>query len=315
MNKQELIRELELSRGWASPIFILSYGRPQFYARNVIDQLSDDMKKWIYLVVREDHYWQYQEANPDLQIVYIPKDYPVFHIGSTRQFILEKALEWNLEYIWMWDDDAYDIGSIYLDEELNKTLALDPAEFPEATELSVRMLQRLFIEVCTEFPNVAIGARSSGKRDNDAPRQKWEKFCATDRFMINKRYQFWQVMGFNMKPIREKNIMMPLPLGDTIAEDTTYFGNVLLHRCDTVVIPTVFHHEKIEARRKSTLGNSKQKQARRALEEPLVKEFLGEYAEVFGAHTRYPNGDSMYCRYDMNRWCELTGAPQLVRKW
>ena len=86
-------------------VFIPSYNRPDFViAKKILHKFNQDGLDKVFIVVREEQYKAYRKVNPRLNFVTIPKG-AVDGVGSTRQFIMDYAIENKMPCIMDMDDD------------------------------------------------------------------------------------------------------------------------------------------------------------------------------------------------------------------
>lgn len=106
MKKSTMIELLNSSTPKQMPVvFIPSYNRPDFVtAKKILCNFNQDGLDKVFIVVREEQYKDYRRVNPKLNYVTIPKG-KVNGVGSTRQFIMDYAIEQKLPCIMDMDDD------------------------------------------------------------------------------------------------------------------------------------------------------------------------------------------------------------------
>ena len=108
------------------PLYVPSILRPASYLyKNVIQFLPEEYrKKKVYYITRDNWYKQYKEAQPDVNVVVIPKEYeyPGYGLDTTRKFIFDLAYSNGDECIFDWDDDLSFINIYYGAEQTSRLL-------------------------------------------------------------------------------------------------------------------------------------------------------------------------------------------------
>lgn len=114
MKKSKMYAKLnELTEEQLPHIFVPSYMRPHFVSAEVFETFTPEARKKVHIVVRNEQYKDYQKANPDLDVIPIPKDYPIGGLASTRQFIYEYAAAHKYSMIIDMDDDIKNLAYMY----------------------------------------------------------------------------------------------------------------------------------------------------------------------------------------------------------
>lgn len=127
MNYQQLIKTLEtIDTDQCYPIYIPSHLRPGYFLyQTVIQQLPEDFrKKKVHFIVRDEMYKTYKEAQPDVDIVVIPKEImiPGAGLDTTRKFLYDYALANGDKEIIDLDDDNTDFTACYSHGENTRRL-------------------------------------------------------------------------------------------------------------------------------------------------------------------------------------------------
>ena len=107
------------------PIFVPSVLRPNhFLYRNVIQHLPEEFrKKKVFYITREQFYKAYKAAQPDVNVVVLPKSLGTnYGLDTTRKFIHEYALDLGFTKIFDWDDDISGISMTYRAEKTTRKL-------------------------------------------------------------------------------------------------------------------------------------------------------------------------------------------------
>jgi hypothetical protein len=305
MKKEELLKTLSNDVGPILPVFVISYGRPEFLARDFIAGLSVEFRSMIYVVVRESEYWDYHSLNEGqgVKTLFIPNDYPVHHIGSTRQFVLEKAAEWGLTHFWMWDDDLLNIYPMFT-EYFQGVFRLMEDSLP-IVESTLRWMNKLFIEATDQHQDVCLASPWSGAQD------RYQRSRLSIKYAVNRWWNQWQMIGYHLPAIQRLDAFLDLPAADEIAEDLYQVFKVLRNGGQVATFPQIVAEFDYDA--PSTLGDKDQKKARRNREEETYRALLGErLADIYKVNVRYPDGSVMYSGVNWKKFYEITGTGHIT---
>lgn len=118
MTYNELISKLEsVDLDQCFPIYVPSHLRPNWYTyRNIISNLPKGFRKnKVHYIVRDEMYKEYKAAQPDVDIIVIPKEYeyPGYGLDTTRKFLYDYALSNGDRYIFDFDDDINYFSACY----------------------------------------------------------------------------------------------------------------------------------------------------------------------------------------------------------
>lgn len=127
MTYNELINKLEtIDLDQCFPIYVPSHLRPNWYTyKNIISALPKRFrKKNVHYIVRDEMYKEYKAAQPDVDIVVIPKEYeyPGYGLDTTRKFLYDYALSNGDRYIFDFDDDIDYFSACYSHGENTRRL-------------------------------------------------------------------------------------------------------------------------------------------------------------------------------------------------
>lgn len=127
MNYKKLIKTLEtIDVDECYPIYIPSHLRPGHLLYQTVLQLlpKDFRKKKVHYIVRDEMYKKYKKAQPDVDIVVIPKKLmgPGAGLDTTRKFLYDYALENGDKQIFDFDDDNTDFTACYSHGETTRRL-------------------------------------------------------------------------------------------------------------------------------------------------------------------------------------------------
>lgn len=107
MTKHEMLKVLNSAgKGYSIPaIYVPSYNRPVFASARILNTFEPAVRDRVHIVTRWEQRKEYRKANPNLNILPIPKNYEINGLASTRQFIFEHAVENRYDHIIDMDDD------------------------------------------------------------------------------------------------------------------------------------------------------------------------------------------------------------------
>lgn len=194
-------------------IFIPSYKRPEFITgQKILPLFTDKALERVFIVVREEQYITYCSTNRHLTkrgltIIPIPKG-KVSGVGSTRQFILDYAIENRLPCIMDMDDDIKYIQFLYTGRNGSgkrcsmHTNVKDWEDDPLIPQKVLQLTGRISREVFREHPEVLLG---------NIRRQRFSNHSELSdiKYQINKGPTPRQTKILNVKGISRAEIRMP----------------------------------------------------------------------------------------------------------
>lgn len=216
-------------------IFVPSYMRPKFAtAECIFSTFSDEALKKVHIVVRNEQYEDYKEANPKLDIIPIPKSYPINGLASTRQFIFEYARDHGYKLIIDMDDDITGLTFCYRNPKKsdNSGSYVSPKKYlPEHPDLFMKILA-----LGTNIAREAI-------RDNEKlylgglRRVRWSQSPENHlcKYVIDKITTSRQVTFINVEELARDNINRDM-IFDKHGDDIGFTAVVLANggHCFTV---------------------------------------------------------------------------------
>lgn len=194
-------------------IFIPSYNRPEFITgAKLLPMFTNKALSKIFIVVREEQYKAYyKQIRPlikrGLNIVKIPKG-AVSGVGSTRQFILDYAIENRLPCIMDMDDDIKCLQFLYTGKTASggkcskHTGVRDWENDPMIPQKVLQLTGRISREVFRDHPEVLLGNIRKQRFSNHAD-------LADTKYQINKGPTPRQTKILNVKGIKKAGIRMP----------------------------------------------------------------------------------------------------------
>lgn len=221
-------------------VFIPSYNRPEFVTgEKILPLFTDEALERVFIVVREEQYVAYKKANRKLlkrgmNMVPIPKG-AVSGVGSTRQFIMDYAIENRLPCIMDMDDDIKYLQFLYtgrngLGEKCSMhTGVKDWEDDPLIPQKVLQLTGRIAREVFREHPSVLLGNIRKQRFSNHAD-------LADIKYQIDKGPTPRQTKILNMKGIKKAGIRMPDAF-NLHGDDIGFAAEVLQNGYDCFNIP------------------------------------------------------------------------------
>jgi hypothetical protein len=306
LTKEQMLEKLEWGKDTMIPVFLISYGRPEFLARDLLSRLTPETRQWIYIVVRESEYFAYQQIDPTMNILYIPNDYPVHNIGSTRQFVFETAKAWGLTHFWIWDDDLLNLYPMF--NEYFEGIFRFMSDTIPVEDLSIRLLSKVFLESTVKHPDICITSPWSGAL------WRYNGFRTSVKYSVNRWWSQWQMIGYHLPALEKHDALMDLPACDEIAEDLYQVFKVMRNGGQIATIPLITAEFDYDA--ESTLGDYDTKKARRNSEPEVYKALLGpELENVYKINVTYDDGSCMYSGIEFKNFYKATGTRQQTVHW
>lgn len=221
-------------------VFIPSYNRPEFVTgEKILPLFTDEALERVFIVVREEQYVAYKKANRKLlkrgmNMVLIPKG-AVSGVGSTRQFIMDYAIENRLPCIMDMDDDIKYLQFLYTGRNGSgekcsmHTGVKDWEDDPLIPQKVLQLTGRIAREVFREHPSVLLGNIRKQRFSNHAD-------LADIKYQIDKGPTPRQTKILNMKGIKKAGIRMPDAF-NLHGDDIGFAAEVLQNGYDCFNIP------------------------------------------------------------------------------
>lgn len=221
-------------------VFIPSYNRPEFVTgEKILPLFTDEALERVFIVVREEQYAAYKKANRKLlkrgmNMVPIPKG-AVSGVGSTRQFIMDYAIENRLPCIMDMDDDIKYLQFLYTGRNGSggkcsmHTGVKDWEDDPLIPQKVLQLTGRIAREVFREHPSVLLGNIRKQRFSNHAD-------LADIKYQIDKGPTPRQTKILNMKGIKKAGIRMPDAF-NLHGDDIGFAAEVLQNGYDCFNIP------------------------------------------------------------------------------
>lgn len=206
-------------------IFIPSYNRPDFeIAKRILPMFSKSALEKVYIVVRKEQFREYARVNKRLQYLCIPPG-GVSGVGSTRQWLLDYAIEKRMPVIMDIDDDIKYLQFLYnVHNKRGEVVSAhtgvkdwaDDSRIPQKVlQLTGRISRRLF----KLHPEVVLGNIRKQRFSNHAA-------CAQTMYQINKGPTPRQTKIINVRAAHKNNLRMPEEF-NLHGDDIGYAAHVL----------------------------------------------------------------------------------------
>lgn len=237
MEYNELIQKLEsVDIEACFPIYIPSHFRPgHFFYKEVIQKLPKDFKKnKVHYIIRDEMYKSYKEAQPDVDIVVIPKEieYPGYGIDTTRKFIYDYALENGDTYIFDFDDDNRYLTMCFGCYEAGTTRRLRKAEREKYALNILAFASKTALEAFKKYKSLCFGTFGTIQPTS------CEKDHHNQKLVINKGPVPRQGLIYNLKRMKRMGIERT-GIYDIQHEDQGLLYKTLMHGGWVFYFPTI----------------------------------------------------------------------------
>ncbi len=295
-------------------VFIPSYNRPDFViAKKVLCNFNQEGLDKVFIVVRDEQYKAYRKINPHLNYVTIPKG-TVTGVGSTRQFIMDYALENKLACIMDMDDDITYLHYLFNRRSqrtgqwcsAHSTIA-DEASDPLIPQKVLQLAGKIAREVFREHPDVLLG---------NIRKQHFSqsKEFAQAKYYINKGPTPRQTKILNMKGIKKAGIRMPEAF-DLHGDDIGFVAEVLQNGYSCFNIPCLCY-DYIDDQVASVVRDPHNPDKNRwlhkleydGLQQMEIKHYL---RETF----KFPDGQYKFGDVDWGKYHKLHKSQPIVELW
>lgn len=299
-------------------IFIPSYNRPRFFiGRNLLPMFTDRALSKVYIVVREEQYKEYERENRDLikrgmNLIPIPKG-AVTGVGSTRQFIMDYAIENRLPYIMDMDDDIRYLQFLYRGKtnsgkECSKhTGAKDYKIDPLIPQKVLQLTGKISREVFRNHPKVLLGNIRKQRFSN-------KDSYNSIKYQINKGPTPRQTKILNIKGIKRAGIKMPDAF-NLHGDDIGFTAEVLQNGYSCFNIPCLCY-DYIDEKKDSVVRDPNNPDKNRYLHKLEYDGLMGmEIRHYLNESFKFPDGQYMFGDIDWKRYHTLHGTKEYIRKW
>lgn len=314
MDRRNMIRELKNTSVKDMPyILVPSYNRPDFmFAKNILSKFSSDALSKVFIFVREEQYKEYKRENPKLQYELIPKG-AVSGVGSTRNFLLEYAIDNRLPVVMDMDDDVKYLQFIFntMREDgsvvSNHSGVRDWGSHPEIPQLVLQLTGKISREVFKDYPDVALGNIRKQRFSN-------HKECGEIKFMIDKGPTPRQTKILNVKCCKKNNLWVPDDF-NLHGDDIGFAAEVLQKGFHCFNIPCLCY-DYVDEKENSVVRNPKDEESNRWLHELEYKalkkmEIAGYLRETF----KFEDGQYKFGDIDWQKYHKLHKSKPKVERW
>lgn len=299
-------------------IFIPSYSRPEFVTgKNLLPRFTDKALEKVFLVVREEQCDKYYRANKKLMqrgmnIVPIPKG-EVSGVGSTRQFLLDWAIDNRLPCIMDMDDDIKYLQFLYSGRNASgvrcskHTGVRDWANDPYIPQKVLQLAGRISREIFREHPDVLLGNIRKQRFSNHAD-------LADTKYQINKGPTPRQTKILNARGIKKAGIRMPDAF-NLHGDDIGFAAEVLQNGYSCFNIPCLCYDyvdDQVASVVRDPHNPDKNRPLHKLEYDGLMQMEIKHYLrETF----KFPDGQYKFGDIDWQKYHKLHGTKQIIKRW
>lgn len=295
-------------------ILVPSYRRPDFpFAQTVLNNFSKEALEKVFIFVREEQYKAYKKKNPHLQYVTIPKG-AVDGVGSTRNFVLNYAIENRMAVAMDMDDDVTHVHYIYNKKNdkgeivsKHSCYARWENEFPETEQLVLQLTGKIAREIFKKHPEVVLGNIRKQRFSN-------HRFCGETKYIINKGPTARQTKILNVKACAKNNLWVPKEF-NLHGDDIGFVAEVLQRGFSCFNIPCLCY-DYVDEKTNSVVRNPEDEDANRwlhqleydALNKMEIKDYL---RETF----KFEDGQYKFGDVNWQKYHKLHGTQPIIESW
>ena len=316
MNRNKMIKTLQATSESDLPwIFIPSYKRPHFSDNmSWLHALSKEALEHVFIVIREEQYDEYAKykQNQKFQFIKIPYG-TVTGVGSTRQFIMDFAIDHKLSCIMDMDHDIKYLQYLYggKTKSGNKcskhSLVRDWIDHPEIPQLVLQLAGKIARECFREHKDVLLGSLRK-QHFSQSPEYSLIKY------QINKGPTPRQTKILNMKAIYKAGIYMPKAF-DLHGDDIGFAAEVLQNGYSCFNIPCLCY-DYIDDQVDSVVRDPHNPEKNRwlhkleydGLQQMEIKHYLKE-------SFKFPDGQYKFGDIDWMKYHKLHHSKPIVERW
>ena len=316
MNKRDMLQALKESTVKDMPyILIPSYRRPDFkFASRLLPHFTPDGLQKVFIFVREEQYKSYKKQNPHLQYVIIPKG-AVDGVGSTRNFLLEWAIDNRLPVVMDMDDDVHTLQFLYnttndKGEIISRHSTVDMwQKYPHLPQRILQLAGVISKEVFKNHPEVAVGnirkQRFSGDRD-----------CAETKYVINKGPTARQTKILNVKLCKKQGLRVPDDF-NLHGDDIGFVAEVLQRGFSCFNIPCLCY-DYVDEKINSVVRNPTNEEANRWLHQleydALQKMEIGK-KDYLRETFKFEDGQYKFGDVNWQKYGKAHASKPIVERW
>ena len=297
-------------------IFIPSYNRPEFVTgQKILPLFTPEALERVFIVVREEQYKAYRKANSHikgLQFAVIPKG-TVSGVGSTRQFIMDYAVENRLPVIMDMDDDIKYLQFLYTGVNGSgegcsmHTGVKDWEDDPRIPQKVLQLTGKIARECFREYPEVLLGNIRKQRFSN-------HKELADIKYQINKGPTPRQTKILNMKGIKKAGIRMPYEF-NLHGDDIGFAAEVLQNGFSCFNIPCLCY-DYIDDQVASVVRDPHNPDKNRWLHKLEYDALMNmEIAQYLRETFKFPDGQYKFGDINWQQYHKLHGTSPIIERW
>lgn len=319
MNRRKMERLLNDTAEKDLPyVFIPSYNRPEFVTgQRILPMFTNEALKKVYIVVREEQFDKYYRVNRKLvkrgmNMVPIPKG-AVSGVGSTRQFIMDYAIENRMPCIMDMDDDIKYLQFLYTGRNGSgvrcsmHTGVKDWEDDPMIPQKVLQLTGRISREVFKKHPDVLLGNIRKQRFSNHAD-------FADTKYMINKGPTPRQTKILNMKGIFKAGIQIPEEF-DLHGDDIGFAAEVLQSGYSCFNIPCLCY-DYVDDQVASVVRDPRNPDKNRPLHKMEYDGLMGMEIRHYLRETfKFPDGQYKFGDINWQKYHKLHGTKPIIERW
>ena len=297
-------------------IFIPSYNRPEFVTgQKILPLFTPEALERVFIVVREEQYKAYRKANRHingLQFAVIPKG-TVSGVGSTRQFIMDTAIENRLPVIMDMDDDIKYLQFLYTGTNGTgvrcsmHTGVKDWEDDPRIPQKVLQLTGKIARECFAEHPEVLLGNIRKQRFSNHAE-------LSDIKYQINKGPTPRQTKILNMKGIKKAGIRMPDEF-NLHGDDIGFAAEVLQNGFSCFNIPCLCY-DYIDDQVASVVRDPHNPDKNRWLHKLEYDALMDmEIAQYLRETFKFPDGQYKFGDINWQQYHKLHGTSPIIERW
>lgn len=297
-------------------ILVPSYRRPDFvFAEKILSQFTDEGLQKVIIFVRDEQYKEYKQQNPKLQYERIPTG-AVDGVGSTRNYLLNFAIENKMPVVMDMDDDVRHLQFIYnknhdtTGEIVSKHSVMRHWEkYPHLPQLVLQLTGKISREVFAEHPNVMLGNVRKQRFSN-------HRACGEIKYMINKGPTPRQTKILNVKGCKKNNLWVPEEF-NLHGDDIGFAAEVLQRGFDCFNIPCLCY-DYVNEKENSVVRDPHNEEANRWLHkleyDALMNMEIGKQGylrETF----KFADGQYMFGDINWQKYHKYHKTKPIIKEW
>lgn len=316
MNRKEMIWQLRDTSVKDMPyILVPSYKRPDFmFAKNILSKFSEEALSRVFVFVREEQYKSYRQVNPKLQYEVIPKG-AVDGVGSTRNYLLEYAIQNRLSVVMDMDDDVKYLQFIFNTTRTDGSVVSshsgvkDWELHPEIPQLVLQLTGKISREVFKKYPDVALGNIRKQRFSN-------HRECGEVKFMIDKGPTPRQTKILNVKCCKKNGLRVPEAL-NLHGDDIGFAAEVLQKGFHCFNIPCLCY-DYVDEKDNSVVRNPKDEESNRwlhRLEYDALNDMEIGKSRYLRETFKFDDGQYKFGDINWQKYHKLKNTSPIIERW